>query len=231
MKVRIGMFKKFIEKIIFINNQTRTNEDIFGEIYKRGLWNENHAGGGYYSGKGSDDKYGIPYAECICDFCEKHNIKRIVDLGCGDFRVGSKLTGACEYYTGVDCVEELIRCNQKKYGNDKTAFLYKDITDDELPDGDLCLCRQVLQHLNNSQIQMVMENIKRKNYKYVIITEHLLNNPKAEKNLDKISGMHTRLFLGSGVYLDSPPFHYKIQKLACIPYDRKSHLEVMLVYM
>lgn len=39
------MFKKFIEKIIFINNQTRTNEDIFGEIYKRGLWNENHAGG------------------------------------------------------------------------------------------------------------------------------------------------------------------------------------------
>lgn len=190
-----------------------------------------HTWGGYYSGKGSDDTYGIPYAEFICVFLKEHSIKNIVDLGCGDFRVGSKLLDACEHYTGVDCVEELIRYNQKTYGSDKAVFLCKDITCDELPKGDICLCRQVLQHLGNSEIQKVMENIKKSNYKYVIITEHLLNKPKAEKNLDKIAGMHTRLFLGSGVYLDYPPFNYKIQKLTQIPYDKKSHLEIMLVLL
>mgnify|MGYP002509779344 CR=1 FL=1 len=185
--------------------------------------------GGYrfYSGKGSDEQYAIPYVECIKNFCSNNNVSSIVDLGCGDFRVGAKFADVCNHYTGIDCVKDLINYNKRKYQNDRISFLCLDITKDVLPNAELCLIRQVLQHLNNEDIRKVLEKCQK--YQYVIVTEHLLNHLRQLPNLDKEHGLHTRLFFGSGVYLNKEPFNIKTEKIMEIPYDSNSHLEVHLI--
>lgn len=228
-KIRI-----LIQELLFSKNRGKTNAQIFNEIYHNGLWRKKFiVDSEYYSGKGSDSQYAIPYAKLITKFIQDNQIHSIVDLGCGDFRVASHFANNCEHYIGIDCVQTLIDHNQKTYcsNNDNIMFLCMDITQNKLPIADVCLVRQVLQHLSNSDIQKVLDNIKNTHYKYIIVTEHLLNCPSSEKNTDKVAGLHTRLFLGSGVYLDAPPFNCKIKSLSKIPYDAKSYLETFLVFL
>ena len=106
----------------------------------------------------------------------------------------------------MDIVEELVAQNQARYGNENVSFRCLDLIADELPDADICLVRQVLQHLSNAQIASVLTKLKK--YRYVLITEHYPAPHLAiAPNLDKPHGSDTRTFDNSGVYLDAPPFN------------------------
>lgn len=218
-----------IAKLLFKRNRTLTNSEVFSNVYRKNLWRKQFSTGGinFYSGKGSDEQYAVPYAECIRSFYADNDILSVIDLGCGDFRVGAQFVDVCNHYTGIDCVKELVRYNEQNFGNDKINFLCLDITKDDLPNADLCLIRQVLQHLSNDDIKKVLEKCQK--YRYVIVTEHLLNHLRQDPNLDKEHGLHTRLFFGSGVYLNKEPFNIKTKKIMEIPYDNNSHLEMHLI--
>ena len=93
-----------------------------------------------------------------------------------------------------------------------------DIVEDELPDGDLCLIRQVLQHLNNNDIAKILDHCRK--YKYVLITESVTPKDKALIfNADIHEGEHIRSGLKSGIYLDEAPFNLKTEILLNIPYS------------
>ena len=100
----------------------------------------------------------------------------MIDLGCGDFTVGRELTERLKNvkYTGCDIVPELIAHNARAFSNHRIAFKALDIVHDELPDGDICLVRQVLQHLPNEDIKHVLAKLA--NYKAVFITEIIPDN-------------------------------------------------------
>ena len=53
-------------------------------------------------------------------------------------------------------------------------FRALDFTSEQLPDGDICFLRYVLQHLSNDLIIKFIKLINNK-YKYLIVTEHLPN--------------------------------------------------------
>ena len=112
-------------------------------------------------------------------------------------------------YVGIDIVEELIEHNRRVYGSTNVSFRTLDIIEDPVPDGELCLLRQVLQHLSNEQIQKVLRNLR--GYRYVLVTEHY---PAPESftrpNVDKPCGEDVRIYDGSAVYLDLPPFNQTI---------------------
>lgn len=184
-------------------------------------------GGEFYSGKGSDDIFAVKYAELIREFIQEKAAESIVDLGCGDFRVASRFASEVDSYIGIDVVEELIQYNRGQYSNEKVQFKYLDIAEEELPDGEICLIRQVLQHLCNNDIQRVISKLSK--YRYAIITEHQLQKPSNVVNMDKISGMHTRLFYRSGVYLEQAPFNCKIEQAIQLPYDEHSYLQVYII--
>ena len=82
-------------------------------------------------------------------FSSKPNV---VDLGCGDFAVGSMLRKDCNNYIAVDILDKLINKNKKIYKNLNVDFRTLDFTKDNLPEGDICFVRQVLQHLSNTII-------------------------------------------------------------------------------
>lgn len=191
-------------------NSKRSVQEVFTEVYERNLWGG--AKGEYCSGAGSDESHAMQYAQMVRAFIREKGVRTVVDLGCGDFQVGSRLQMEGVRYIGVDVVEGLINRNQQLYGNTNISFKCVDITSGELPDGELCLIRQVLQHLSNEQIGSILR--KAGKFKYVLVTEHYpAPTVNAVPNKDKPHGGDTRIINDSGVYLDKPPFNKSISRL------------------
>jgi len=193
-----------------LKDKRRSTKTVFTEIYAENIWNDCKplvdTDFPFYSGPGSEEKAASPYADCVNAFIDTHGVKTVVDLGCGDFRVGIRLARPTIRYIGVDIVEPLIQANQARFGNDHIEFRCLDIITDPLPIGDLCLVREVLQHLSNSQIAAIITKLKA--FKWVIVTEcHPGPVGTFKANLDKPHGSGTRVHWDSGVVLSEPPFN------------------------
>ena len=187
-------------------NRNKSIEEVFTDIYETNKWGGSKKQ--FCSGTGSTDlKVVSEYITMVTKkaYSEGFLGLNFVDLGCGDFRIGQQLLPLCSSYIGIDIVKSLISSNQERYGNHKTIFKHLNIVDDELPDGDVCFVRQVLQHLSNKQIINVLKKLKK--YTWVFITEHYpTDNDAIKPNIDKVHGADIRLYENSAVYLLKPPF-------------------------
>ncbi len=201
-------------------------KEIFKEIYLQQLWRPQNKKKifEFYSGIGSyDDELVADYIYSVKKFLKTFKNKPdVVDLGCGDFNIGSKLRKYCRNYIASDIVEELIEHNKKKFKKLKVDFRVLDITKDELPNADICFLRQVLQHLSNNSIFRFIKLLKKK-YKYILITEHFPSIPKIIPNIDKSDGPDIRIYQNSAVVLTAPPFNLKIvkEKIICKSRSKK----------
>jgi predicted TPR repeat methyltransferase len=52
----------------------------------------------------------------------ERNVRSVVDLGCGDFRVGRLIAASGVSYTGVDVVEPLIAEDARRDGSPTVRF-------------------------------------------------------------------------------------------------------------
>jgi len=95
----------------------------------------------FYSGIGSDDEMVGPYAQVVREVIREKRIQTVVDVGCGDFRVGKAIVAAGTRYVGVDIVPELIERNRRLFGDETTQFVCLDAVVAPLPDGDLCILK------------------------------------------------------------------------------------------
>jgi SAM-dependent methyltransferase len=206
-KYRYRRLRRLAEHAV---NRQRTPEQVFSQIYEAGLWGK--SGQGFDSGTGSIDAHATAYVKALARYVEQHSIRRVVDLGCGDFTVGRKIAALGVDYTGVDVVPALIQHHCAQYGSERVRFMQLDIVKDALPEGDLCLIRQVLQHLSNEQIAKILPKLAR--YRHVLITEHYpAPGTRAVPNLDKTHGHDTRLEDDSAVFLDQPPFSVRVGEM------------------
>lgn len=186
------------------------NASIFSYIYEHNIWGKPHQDSPFNSGTGSTStaEFTEKYCDFVVDFIRKKNIKQVVELGCGDFRVSRKIAIPAVNYIGIDVVDKLIEYNQANYANEHISFFKKDIVLDKLPNGELCLIRQVLQHLSNDAILKILPKLKK--YKYVLITEHQLpDDGSSVPNLNISTGPKTRISINSALHLDKPPFNVK----------------------
>jgi 2-polyprenyl-3-methyl-5-hydroxy-6-metoxy-1,4-benzoquinol methylase len=128
-----------------------TEQEIFERIYRYKLW------GGrktfwrrFYSGTGSFESQIVePYVEAVLPLLSG---KRVVDIGCGDFTVGRRLVDSTKSYDACDIARPLIEHNRRKFKSRGLEFYVLDAVNDSLPDGDVVLLRQVLQHLCNKSV-------------------------------------------------------------------------------
>lgn len=188
--------------------------DTFSAIYREQLWNEGSALE-FDSGPGSNDAFGLPYVQAVQRFLEQHGIRRVADLGCGDFRIGCRLATLVDRYDGVDCVPDLIAHLSANHSSPGVHFHCLDLTADTLPPAEAAFIRQVLQHLTNAEIQAVLDRCA--HFRYLIVTEHVPAEPSPEPNVDHGHGPNTRLLVGSGVYLEHPPFSRRVTPLLELP--------------
>ena len=184
-------------------------KEVMEQVYSMKLWGDNNSG--FYSGEGSHKPEIInPYLKVVIEFLStfKKPIK-ICDLGCGDFNVGKELVKYSKKYFAIDIVKDLIDYNKNNFKANNLEFYCLDITKDNLPYADCAIVRQVLQHLSNKDVQSVLSNLK--NFKYVIITEHIPNGSFIP-NKDIISGQGIRLKKQSGLEILKAPFNFKIKE-------------------
>ncbi|OIQ30517.1 MAG: SAM-dependent methyltransferase [Bacteroidetes bacterium MedPE-SWsnd-G2] len=178
------------------------------QVYELNLWGGSDTD--FYSGEGSHLPSIVnPYIEALTLWLKRfENAISLCDLGCGDFNIGRQLVPYTNQYIGIDIVSELIKRNKEKFKIVGLEFQCKDISKSNLPDADCVVLRQVLQHLSNTEVQEVSEKLR--NYKYVILTEHVPNG-EFIPNLDIISGQGIRLKKKSGIDLLAAPFNLVIK--------------------
>lgn len=188
-------------------NRGRTPEQVFSRIYAEGLWGS--ANDGFDSGSGSTEAHAVEYVRMIELYVAEHSIRSVVDLGCGDFTVGKKIAALGVDYTGVDVVPALVQHHTAHYANERVRFRHLDIVADALPRADLCLIRQVMQHLSNDQIAKILPKLSQ--YEHVLVTEHYPGKgAHVVPNKNKPQGHDTRIEDDSAVFLEHAPFNVKI---------------------
>ena len=184
-------------------------KEAMKQVYQKKLWGEN--GSEFYSGEGSHHaKLVEPYFEVVSDFLKSFEKPiSICDLGCGDFNVGKELVPLSKSYIGVDIVPELIDYNWNTFNFPNLEFKCLDIANEPLPSADCAILRQVLQHVSNAEVQLVLDKLYQ--YQYVLLTEHL---PEGEfiPNKDIVSGQGIRLKKHSGLDLLADPFNLEVEK-------------------
>jgi hypothetical protein len=196
-----------------------STEQIFTKIYESGAWGKSKdPGGRFYSGSGSrrDDEVAA-YVQSVTTFLRSFAVKPdVVDLGCGDFTVGSQVRFFCNRYVACDVVPSLIAFNKARFQDLGVEFKALDLIEDELPLGDIAFVRQVLQHLSNDQISKFIARASL-SYKFLVVTEHLPSHTEFKHNMDKFAGPGTRMGYDSAVVLTSPPFnlHPQMEKQLC----------------
>ena len=217
-KVAVREQQKFADKTV---------AETFGEIYEKNVWGGEK--GEFFSGEGSTEKYTAEYVETVKNFITEKKIKKVVDLGCGDFRVASKIVSGDFHYTGCDVVFSLVKYLNEQHKSETVEFRCINIVEDDLPEGDLCLVRQVLQHLSNAEISRVLGNAHQ--YKHLIVTEHYPNpTTKIKPNQDIPHGPTVRLQYDSAVVLDKPPFNLKnIQLLLDVEAEEGTRIKTFVI--
>jgi SAM-dependent methyltransferase len=185
-------------------------------VYEKNKWGGEK--GQFYSGIGSDVEKLGDYIKVLREFIVASGTKSVVDIGCGDFRVGQAIiNGLNVRYTGIDVVEKLIAHNNQVYADDKVNFLCLNAATAPLPPADLCHIRQVLQHLGNEQIASILN--KAGNFKYLIITEHVPTGSSVKPNVDMPPNSGTRIARNSGVFVERPPFNLKAETIYELQWD------------
>ena len=225
-EIVLSIYRKL--KIYFwnIDYSKKTNREVFSNIYRKGRWG---VADKYTSGSGSRIENIInPYINVVTEYIKKYhnNNLTIVDLGCGDFNIGKNFVNYCDKYIAIDIVPELIEHLKEKYNYPNVEFKCIDIIDDILPNGNICIIRQVFQHLSNAEILKILPKLKV--YDVIIVTEshpkYLENNINIP-NKDIIHGSGTRMLKNSGVFLDKPPFNLKrhFELILEVPGDGKGN--------
>ncbi|ACB93746.1 glycosyltransferase [Beijerinckia indica] len=187
---------------------TEARADIFDSIYRHSVWGQ--AEDGFSSGPGSDPEHMSAYLDLVTNYIKANKIKVVHDIGCGDFRIGSRIAARCPdtAFIGIDIVPMLIQRNRIRYANlPNCSFDVGDIVEKPIGVADLAIIRQVLQHLSNDSISKAIRNLS--TYPAVLIANHdALGN--AAVNADISDGAEIR---SGKLDLTVRPFNLDIEAL------------------
>lgn len=152
-------------------------KEVFSSIYKNKKWLDVV---GTESGPGSSIECSQSYLQFLDTFVKQHEIKSILDLGCGDLNLMKHFDFSSLYYKGIDIVDCVIQTNIERYKRENVEFETSSITDyDFNVPFDLIICKDVLQHLSSTNVLKILGKIK--NFKYSLFTndfdETNFNNP------------------------------------------------------
>jgi SAM-dependent methyltransferase len=187
----------------------KSREEIFSDIYKNNRWGGEP--GSYDSGSGSRADVTASYISVLRTLIQSEGVTRIVDLGCGDFEVARRFLRPEVNYVGCDIVPGLVSRNTARFATERIEFRTLDVVADPLPEGDLCIIRQVFQHLSNRDIATVLQ--KSKQYRLLVVTDEQVVGDKSGSNIDIMPYHGTRRLFGQGLKLEAAPFFEHVEIL------------------
>lgn len=171
------------------------------------------------SGPGSSLSYNKnTYIPFIKKFITDHNIKTIVDFGCGNFLCGEAIYNDLDIsYIGYDVYHKIIDENRQSYK--QYNFMHMDIIKDKSKafGADLCILKDILQHWPLKDIYDFLDFlVTSKRYKYILICNCSHN---AQHNSDTYLGGYRTLHsstLPLKKYNPIPLYSYDTKEVSCI---------------
>jgi hypothetical protein len=124
----------------------RAAPEVFGFLYLAGHW-----GPGECSGAGSAPREARPYLDIVNGLAKLSGWRRLVDLGCGDGWVTSRLELA--EVVGVDCHGPHVERLRGEFPEKEWLHLDLDRDRDRLPAGDVAFLKDVLHHWPNRLVR------------------------------------------------------------------------------
>jgi len=140
------------------------HEKVFTNIYQKELWLKDDQGP--LSGPGSNPDDAKPYVDFVANVINRLEIKSVLDIGHGDWEMWRDYKFENTNYIGVDLASDLSKLNNEKYGSKNRLFVQVKF-EDLLPDAELLLCKDVLQHLTNKDVRNLLSRFSA--FKYLII--------------------------------------------------------------
>lgn len=138
---------------------------VFGHIYEQDHWD-----GG--SGIGSAPDATEPYRAMLARILPATDVRSVVDVGCGDWQLGSLVDWSSVDYLGLDVVPVVVERNRSRFGKPGVRFEVGDARLQPPPAADLLLAKDVLQHWSNADAAAFLRtNLRR--YKYCLLTNDI----------------------------------------------------------
>jgi SAM-dependent methyltransferase len=141
-------------------------EDVFTDLYNSKHWGSGENGG--TSGDGSMLETTQEYRKLLQDFLRTFNIQSVIDVGCGDWQFSQTIDWSGIQYTGYDVVQSVIQRNQEKFQAPNLTFIHGNALLFDLPSADLLICKDVLQHLPNEDVFLLLTQCPK--FKFCLIT-------------------------------------------------------------
>jgi SAM-dependent methyltransferase len=113
-----------------------------------------------------------------------YTIASILDIPCGDFNWLQHVELEGIRYIGADIVPRIVETNNQRYASPGRCFRRLDATNDDLPEVDLIICRDLIIHLSLTDIAQVIQRIVESHSRWLLAT-HFTG---LEHNRDIISG-------------------------------------------
>ena len=191
LRMMAPRWAKFARKVL---NPRGYMESTFAPFYTENRWGDAES----VSGPGSNLERTAKLRRELPLLLEEIGARTLVDAPCGDFNWMKDAELGIKKYIGADIIPDLIARNQGLYGNDRTEFLFLDLTRDRLPRVDVILCRDCFIHFSYRHIAAAIRNFKRSGSTYLLTNSY----PGWQKNANIRTGdfRHINLTL--------PPFNF-----------------------
>ncbi len=194
MKFLKKYFRKHKERRFLENAST---PEVFRMIYETNKWGDPES----VSGKGSNMKQTESVRRELPGLLAEIGARSMLDVPCGDFHWLRNCPLDLDSYIGADIVDELVRQNAERYGNDQRHFMRLDLTRDTLPAVDVILCRDCLVHLCFEDAARAVDRIIESGSRYLLATTFV----GLDRNVDKLTGKHRPLNMELAPFGWPPP--------------------------
>ena len=145
-------------------------KEVFTEVFTINDWSSTES----HSGMGSTLQFTPNIRKQLPLLWKAYGIKKVLDIGCGDFNWMKEIVGSLDYYKGTDIVEAITNLNIERYeikGNVEfeTCNIIKDCNF-KAEDFDAIILKDVLVHFPTDVANSVIGKLKSIGIKYIFIT-------------------------------------------------------------
>lgn len=155
-------------------------ERTFTKKYRTNAWNSSES----RSGEGSTLQHTAALRRELPALLKRYQIKRLLDIPCGDFNWMKEINLELDEYIGADVVEELIARNRLQYSANNRTFEVLELTTNVLPKVDLILCRDCLVHFDFEHVRSALKRIVQSGSTFLLSTTFT----RRTQNIDIMTG-------------------------------------------